>query len=69
MSLNDTIRFMFSVAFIVLAAVSIGAFIEGSNNPIAYEWGAAIMVALGVGVGLWTLAEWRRSRNKDGGDE
>jgi hypothetical protein len=61
---NEAIRFMFAVAFIVLASASIGAFIEGSNNPVSYEWGAAIMVALGVGVGLWTLAEWR---NRNGG--
>lgn len=64
MTIPEAIRWMFAVAFVVLASVSIGSFIE-STSPKGYEWGAAIMIALGIGVPLWTLAEWRRGKGKD----
>jgi hypothetical protein len=37
-----------------------GAVIDGSDPPRGYEAAVGLFVALGVGAGLWALAEWRR---------
>lgn len=68
MTLSETIRFIFAVTFVVLASVAIGSFIE-STDPKGYEWGAIVMIAVGIGVPLWTLAEWRSNKKKDGGEK
>jgi hypothetical protein len=71
MSVNDSVRIWFSIAFIVLVSASIGAIIEANDKPAGYEAGAALILAMGIGVGLWTAADIIRSRRggKDEGDE
>jgi hypothetical protein len=49
---------MFAVAFIVLVSAALGAILQGVTSPMDYEVGLALFVALGIGAGLWVLAEW-----------
>jgi hypothetical protein len=53
-------RVLFAVAFVVLASVALGSVITGSTNDREWQAGALLFVLLGVGAGLWALAEWRR---------
>jgi hypothetical protein len=62
MTPSEWVRTLFGLAFVLLVAVSLGAVIEGADPPRGYEAGFALFVALGVGAGLWALAEWRGKR-------
>jgi hypothetical protein len=57
---GEWVRTLFGVAFVLLVAVALGAVIDGKDPPRGYEAAFALFVALGVGAGLWALAEWRR---------
>jgi hypothetical protein len=62
-NVNDSVRVWFTIAFIVLASAAMGAIIEGQDKPTGYEAGMALLLAMGVGVGLWTVAEIRRRKD------
>jgi hypothetical protein len=60
-TLNEWLRTWFTLAFIILVSAAFGAIIDGQDPPRGYEAGAALLIALGIGVGLWTFADWRSS--------
>jgi hypothetical protein len=60
MAPGEWVRTLFGIAFVVLVCVAMGAVIDGSDPPRGYEAAVGLFVALGVGAGLWALAEWRR---------
>jgi hypothetical protein len=62
MAPTDFVRLLFGVAFVILVAVALGAVIDGNDPPRGYEAAFALFVALGVGAGLWALAEWKGKR-------
>jgi hypothetical protein len=62
MTPGEWVRTLFGIAFVLLVAVAMGAVIDGSDPPRGYEAAVGLFVALGVGAGLWALAEWRRPR-------
>jgi hypothetical protein len=51
---------LFGVSFVILIAVAMGAVIDGSDPPRGYEAAVGLFIALGVGAGLWALADWRK---------
>jgi hypothetical protein len=56
----DAVKTLFGVTFVILVAVAMGAVIDGSDPPRGYEAAVGLFIALGVGAGLWALAEWRK---------
>lgn len=63
MTVGDTIRVLFAVAFVVLAAVAMGGLLVGESPPRDYQAGALLLIMVGVGAGIWLLAEWMGGRN------
>jgi membrane protease YdiL (CAAX protease family) len=59
-TVKDLLHVLFSVAFVVMAAVALGAILVGEAPPRDYQAGAVLLVFMGVGAGLWLLADWRR---------
>jgi hypothetical protein len=66
---NDFTRFMFAIAFVVLVSAAMGAVIQSSDPPRGYEAGMGLLIALGVGAGLWALAEWKRGGKDDASED
>jgi hypothetical protein len=62
MTPSEWVRTLFGIAFVILVAASLGAVIDGSDPPRGYEAAFGLFVALGVGAGLWALAEWRSKK-------
>jgi hypothetical protein len=59
---SDPVRSLFGITFVILVAVAMGAVIQASDPPRGYEAGIGLFVALGIGAGLWALADWRKPR-------
>jgi hypothetical protein len=59
-TIGDVVRVLFAVAFVVLASVAMGGLLVGESPPRDYQAGLLLLVLVGVGAGLWALAEWRR---------
>jgi hypothetical protein len=59
---SEWVRTLFGIAFVLLVCVAMGAVIDGSDPPRGYEAAVGLFIALGVGAGLWALAEWRRPK-------
>jgi hypothetical protein len=62
MTPGEWVRTLFGIAFVLLVCVAMGAVIDGSDPPRGYEAAVGLFIALGVGAGLWALAEWRKPR-------
>lgn len=60
MTLGETIKLLFAVAFIVMAAVALGGLLVGDSPDRDYRAGAALLVFVGVGAGLWLISDWRK---------
>jgi hypothetical protein len=60
MSAGEGIKALFGIAFVILVAVAMGAVIDGNDPPRGYEAALGLFIALGVGAGLWALADWRK---------
>jgi hypothetical protein len=56
------LRALYAVAFIVLVAVIVGALIS-SHAWLPNEQVVALILAFGVGAGLWVVADWRKGGN------
>jgi hypothetical protein len=65
MTVNDSLRVWFTIAFIVLSSAAMGAIIEANDKPTGYEAGMGLLLAMGLGVGLWTVADIRNRKGKD----
>jgi membrane protease YdiL (CAAX protease family) len=62
-TIGDLLRVLFAVAFVVMAAATLGALLTGPSPDRDYRAGALLLVMVGVGAGLWVLAEWMGGRN------
>jgi hypothetical protein len=60
MTPSEWVRTLFGITFVILVAVAMGAVIDGNDPPRGYEAAIGLFIALGVGAGLWALAEWRK---------
>lgn len=60
MTPGESVRYLFGIAFVVLICVAMGAVIDGSDPPRGYEAAVGLFIALGIGAGLWALADWRK---------
>jgi uncharacterized membrane protein YccC len=59
---GEWVRTLFGITFVVLVCVAMGAVIQAQDPPRGYEAAIGLFIALGVGAGMWALAEWRRTR-------